>query len=97
MTITIRISGEHAKAAAETLTQNIGSLPIGKPEGQDSFVTMKPDGTAELLLGVNAKLFNSFVAPVLAPHIRLDSNPKGIFSPDATWDQNLGVLALKAI
>ena len=97
MTITIRISGEHAKAAAETLTKNIGGLPVGTPIGQDGPVKMTEDGKAEVLLGVHAQHFNSIVAPALAPHIKLDSNPDGIFSPDATWEPRVGVLELKAL
>lgn len=94
MSITIRISGEHAKSAAETLTSTIG-LPVGKPEGQAEFVKMTEDGKAEIVLGVNAKFFNALVAPAIAPHIRLEHNPAGIFSPEATW--NGGTLDLKTI
>lgn len=95
MRVTIRISGEHAQAAAQTLTEKIG-LPVGIPDGQPGAVAMK-DGKAEVLLGVNASHFNSIVAPALAPMIRLDNNPAGIFSPDAAWDGRGGVLDLKAI
>lgn len=94
MTITIRISGEHAQAAAETLTKTIG-LPIGRPEGQPDFVKMTEDGKAEVLLGVNARYFNSIVAPAIAPHIRLPGNPDGLFSPEATWAGD--TLELKAL
>lgn len=94
MTITIRISGEHAQAAAQTLTEKIG-LPIGKPEGQPDFIKMTDDGKAEFLLGVNAKYFNSIVAPAIAPHIRLPNNPDGIFSPEAVWAGD--TLELKAL
>lgn len=95
MTITIRISGEHAQAAAQTLTEKIG-LPVGTPHGQPSAVAMK-DGKAEVLIGVNSKYFNSIVAPALVPMIRLENNPAGIFSPDAVWDGRGGVLDLKAV
>lgn len=92
--ITIRISGEHAKAAADKLIKDT-DLPLGKPEGQEGFVRMTEDGKAEILVGVHPKLFNSFVAPVIAPHIRLDNNPTGVLSPDSTW--NAGTLELKAL
>ena len=46
---------------------------------------------------MNASHFNSIVAPALAPMIRFDNNPAGIFSPDAAWDGRGGVLDLKAI
>lgn len=94
MPITIRISGEHAKAAAETLTQTIG-LPIGRPDGQDGFVKITEEGKAEILLGVNAAHFNSIVAPAVLPFIKTDSRPEGIFVPEALWGG--GVLELRAV
>lgn len=94
MSITIRISGAHAKAAAEEFTQKIG-LPVGTPDGQDGPVKLTGDGKAEVILGVHATHFNAIVAPAVLPFIRTASKPDGIFIPEAIWGG--GVLELTAV
>ena len=90
--IKIRISGEYAKAAAQTLSETLW-FPQAQNDDKGPVFTME-NGDAELRLGVSAQQFR-MVAEALEPLIKTDQNPDGIFSPHAVWANP--TLELKAL